>query len=99
MEEKKNKQGQDQEKLSYESLKKTAADLYQQNMRLQHQLEQFDATSFILSMLFKVMDHKENYDNEFVDWVKKNIQGALTTFMEQFGEQENKDEDEHAHTS
>lgn len=99
MEEKKNKQGQDQEKLSYEALKKTAADLYQQNMRLQHQLEQFDSTSFILSMLFKVMDHKENYDYEFVDWVKKNIQGALTTFMEQFGEQENKDEDEHTHTS
>ena len=99
MEEKKNKQVQSQEKLSYEALKKTAADLYQQNMNLHRQLDNFNATSFLLSMLFKVMDHKENYDYEFVDWVKKNIQGALTTFMEQFGEQENKDEDEHAHTS
>ena len=93
MEEKKNKQGQNQEKLSYEGLKKTAADLYQQNMQLRHQLEQFDSTSFILSMLFKVMDHRENYDPEFVDWVKKNIQDALVSFMEQFVEPEKKDED------
>lgn len=98
MEEKKTKKGQNQEKLSYEGLKKTAADLYQQNMRLQHQLNQFDSTSFILSMLFKVMDHSEQYDAEFVKWCKENIQGALTTFMEQFVEQE-KNENEQAHTS
>ena len=94
MEEKKNKQGQNQEKLSYEGLKKTAADLYQQNMQLRHQLEQFDSTSFILSMLFKVMDHKENYDADFVEWVKNNIQEALKSFMEQFAEPEKKDENE-----
>ena len=94
MEEKKNKQGQNQEKLSYEGLKKTAADLYQQNMQLRHQLEQFDSTSIILSMLFKVMDHKENYDADFVEWVKNNIQEALKSFMEQFAEPEKKDENE-----
>lgn len=94
MEEKKNKQGQNREKLSYEGLKKTAADLYQQNMQLRHQLEQFDSTSFILSMLFKVMDHKENYDADFVEWVKNNIQEALKSFMEQFAEPEKKDENE-----
>ena len=94
MEEKKNKQGQNQEKLSYEGLKKTAADLYQQNMQLRHQLEQFDSTSFILSMLFKVMDHKENYDADFVEWVKNNIHEALKSFMEQFAEPEKKDENE-----
>lgn len=94
MEEKKTKKGQNQEKLSYEGLKKTAADLYQQNMQLRHQLEQFDSTSFILSMLFKVMDHKENYDADFVEWVKNNIQEALKSFMEQFAEPEKKDENE-----
>jgi len=94
MEEKKTKAGQAQEKLSYDKLKQMASDLYQENMKLRNQLQNFDTTSFLLSMLFKVMDHADLYDFEFRDWTKKNIQAALTGFMEQITEpEEKKDED------
>lgn len=76
-------------KLSYEELQKTAGDLYQQNQKMLQQIRQmqdalerrdFDYSSFFLSMLFKVMEHPEMYDAEFVDWSAKHIQAALTSF-------------------
>jgi hypothetical protein len=90
MEEKKKNVAQPQEKLSYDALKQTASDLYQQNMNLRRQLDDFNASSFLLSMLFKVMDHSSEYDAEFVKWAKENIQGALTAFVESFQEPESK---------
>ena len=94
MEEKK-KQGQAQEKLSYDQLKQMASDLYQQNQQLHAQLKNFDVTSFFLSMLFKVMDHADKYDFQFVEWSKKNIQNTLTSFVDSLmGEEEGEKKDE-----
>jgi len=92
MEEKK-KPGQAQEKLSYEDLKRMCSDLYQRNQQLAAQIQNFDTTSFFLSMLFKVMDHSDKYDFTFVEWAKKNIQTTLTSFVDAIGgEEEPKDE-------
>lgn len=82
---------QKKEKLSYEDLQRTAGDLYQQNQKMLRQIQQmqdaldrrdFDYTSFFLSMLFKVMEHPEMYDAQFVDWTKENIQAAMRSFAE-----------------
>ena len=95
MEENKQKE---QKKLTYEELQRTAGDLYQQNQKMLRQIQQmqealqnrdFDYTSFILSMLFKVMDHPEMYDTEFVDWARVHIQTAMMSF---YAVAENKEE-------
>ena len=92
MEEKK-KQGQAQEKLSYDQLKQMASDLYQQNQQLMARLRDFDVDSFLLSMLFKVMDHSDKYDFSFVEWTKNHIQGTLTSFVAQLEGEVEKNED------
>lgn len=95
MEEKKNK------KLSYDELNKMFSELhlqyqklaaeYQKAMQALHDRD-FDYTSFFLQMLFKVVDHPEQYSKEFVGWTVKNIEGALTSFADNFKQQEeNKD--------
>lgn len=104
MEEKKKPtvEGQDQEKLSYDKLKQMASDLYADNHKLSRhveqltqQLNQFDSTSFILTMLFKVMDHPNQYDKPFLAWVKNNIQKALMQMLTpEQEEEEKKDEAE-----
>ena len=78
-------------KLSYDELSKAASELhvqyqkllqeYQKAMEALHNRE-FDYTSFLLQMLFKVMEHPEMYKSEFVDWCSNNIEAALTTFAE-----------------
>ena len=102
MEEKKTTvEGQPQEKLSYDQLKKMVSDLYADNQKLSRhveqltqQLNQFDSTSFALTMLFKVMDHPNQYDKPFLAWVKTNIQNALTSMLApEPEEEEKKDED------
>lgn len=95
MEEKKTIKRPAQEKLSYEKLKEIVAGLSQRNQTLERQLQNFDTTSFMLSMLFHVMDNADRYDKEFVEWTKTNIQTALVTFMDQISQGEEKvDENE-----
>ena len=97
MEEKNKKAGQ-QEKLSYEELSQAASDLHVQYQKLVAEYKKlgeeyqkavealrnrdFDYTSFFLSMLFKVMEHPEMYNDKFVSWCSENIEGALTSFAE-----------------
>lgn len=99
MEENKNK------KLSYEELSKAASDLHVQYQKLVVEYQKamealrnrdFDYTSFFLSMLFKVMEHPEMYNDKFVSWCSENIEGALTSFAENTKpkEEEKTDEDE-----
>lgn len=85
MEENKNK------KLSYDELSKAASDLHVQYQKLVVEYQKamealrnrdFDYTSFFLSMLFKVMEHPEMYNDKFVSWCSENIEGALTSFAE-----------------
>lgn len=87
MEEKK-KAGQP-EKLSYEELAKNFGDLHLQYQKLVAEYRKamealnsrdFDYTSFFLSMLFKVMEHPEMYNEEFVSWTSKHIEDALYAF-------------------
>ena len=92
MEEKKQKEQEQPKKLSYDELSHAASDLSMQYQKavqyiqkLQDELDrlQFNRTAFLLESLFKVMDHPEMYDNDFVDWTKGNIQDAVKTFYEE----------------
>lgn len=103
MEEKKKKQEQP-EKLSYEELAKNFGDLHLQYQKLVAEYRKamealnnrdFDYTSFFLSMLFKVMEHPEMYNEEFVTWTSKHIEDALYAFDNAMKQQpENKNEAE-----
>lgn len=87
MEEK--KQNQKPEKLTYEQLNQAASELsvqYQKavaHIRKQEEMLQqlqFNRTAFLLESLFKVMDHAELYDSDFIDWTRDNIQEAIKSF-------------------
>ena len=78
-----------QEKLTYEELAKNFGELHLQYQKLVQEYQKamqalnnrdFDYTSFFLSMLFKVMEHPEMYETEFVEWTAKHIQDALYSF-------------------
>ena len=97
MEENKNK------KLSYEELSQAASDLHVQYQKLVVEYQKamealrnrdFDYTSFFLSMLFKVMEHPEMYNDKFVSWCSENIEGALTSFAENTKPKEEEKTDE-----
>lgn len=99
MEEKKQNQTK---KLSYEELSKAASELHVQYQKLMAEYQKavqalnsrdFDYTSFYLQMLFKVMEHPEMYTKEFTDWASKNIEGALTSFAENFKQPEDAEKD------
>ena len=86
MEEKK-----EQKKLTYEELSQAASDLHVQYQKLLVAYQkamaaldnkELDQLSFFLSMLFKVMEHTEEYDAGFVSWVKDNVQSALISYAE-----------------
>ena len=103
MEEKKKKQEQP-EKLSYDELKQRFGELFGQYQKLSAEYQRamealnsrdFDYTSFFLSMLFKVMEHPEMYNEEFVTWTSKHIEDALYAFDNAMKQQpENKNEAE-----
>ena len=80
-----------QKELSYDELKRVASDLHVQYQKLQAEYlkarqaldeQDFNYTAFFLQMLFKVLEHPENYSKEFVPWCAKNIELALTTFAD-----------------
>jgi hypothetical protein len=98
-------------KLDYESLRKTCSELAADNRNLSYRVEQmakaldqankmlenrdFDYTSFMLSMMFKVVEHPEMYSDEFVKWVVANIETSLKTFVDEMqaaGEQQKQQE-------
>lgn len=89
------------DKLTYEELSRRFADLYTQYQKatdyiqkLQSALAEqtFNQTSFFLSMLFKVVEHPEMYDEEFVKWSVENIEVALKSFSEEVSEDGNEKE-------
>ena len=83
-------------KLTYEQLSQAASDLHVNYQKLSAMYQKlsdeyekavealknrdFDYTSFFLSMLFKVMEHPEMYNEEFVTWTSKHIEDALYAF-------------------
>ena len=76
-------------KLSYEELSKAASDLHVQYQKLMIEYRkvrealdrrEFEATSFFVQMLFKVIDHPEMYKDSFVKWCVENIESILTSF-------------------
>lgn len=80
-----------QKKLTYEELANQYGELHLQYQKLVDayqkamqalQNKDFDYTSFFVSMLFKVMEHPEMYESEFVEWTAKHIQDALYAFDE-----------------
>ena len=92
-----------QTKLSYEELSKKFGELYAQYQKATEYIQKlqgalndstFNQTSFFISMLFKVMEHPEMYNEDFVKWSQENIESALKTFAEAFAEPEKKDEED-----
>lgn len=80
-------ENKEQKKLSYEELKKATDDLYANYQKLMREyrgavdaLNQFDATSFYLQNAFKVIEHPEMYEEDFVSDVTKKITYILTKF-------------------
>lgn len=78
-------------KLSYEELSKAASELHVQYQKLVAEYRKamtalnnrdFDYMSFLLTMLFKVMEHPEMYTENFVKWAAQNIEQSLTSFAE-----------------
>ena len=85
----------EQKKLTYDELNKACADLHQQYQRLAAEYQkamqalnnrQFDYMSFFLQMLFKVLEHPENYNKEFAEWAAQNVEQSLTSFAEFAGQ-------------
>lgn len=90
------KPGQPEGKLSYDELNKAASEIHLQYQRLTEQYRklaqehqralealqsrEFDYTSFLVSMLFKVVEHPDQFDYDFVKWCVTNIQDALRSF-------------------
>lgn len=86
-----NKKKGQPEKLSYEELAKNFGELHLQYQKLAQEYQkamsalrdrEFEYTSFFLSTLFRVMEHPEMYNTEFVDWASKHIEDALYAFDE-----------------
>lgn len=82
---------EEKKKLSYEELSKAASELHIQYQKLMSEYQKaiaalddraFNYTSFLLQMLFKVVEHPKMYTKEFVEWSIKNIESAIYTFAE-----------------
>ena len=87
-------------KLTYEELQQKFGELFQQYQKATDYIKKlegalnentFNQTSFFISMLFKVMDHPEQYTPEFVKWSSENIMSALTEFANAFSGKENEE--------
>jgi len=81
---------QEKKKLSYEELSQACADLSAQNQQMMAEIRRlhaalndsdFNKMSFFVSMLFKVVEHPEMYDDEFTKWCVANIEGAMRGFV------------------
>lgn len=89
--------------LTHEELKQKFGELYAQYQKATAYIQKLEEkmaddalnqTSFFVSMLFKVMDHPEQYTKEFVSWASQNIMSVLTEFSKLFSsEVEEKKED------
>lgn len=96
------KPGQPEGKLSYDELNRAASEIHIQYQKLVEQYRQlaqehqkalaalesreFDYTSFFISMLFKVMEHPDQYDYDFVKWSAGKIQDTLQSFDQAMNE-------------
>lgn len=91
-------------KLSYEELSKRFGELYAQYQKAMEYIQKlqntlsdnnFNQISFFVSMLFKVMERPEMYNEDFIKWSQENIESALRTFADTFKEsEENGDKNE-----
>lgn len=79
------------QKLSYEQLNQALSELHMQYQKLTQEYRKaldalnnrdFEYTSFFLSILFKVIEHPEMYQDEFVKWAVQNVQAAIQSFAE-----------------
>lgn len=74
MEEQKN----NQEKLSYEKLEEVAVQLQQTCAMLENKLRSIDLISIRLNYLFKVLEVKSSFSEEFVNKCSKEVEEILT---------------------
>ena len=90
-----------QTKLTYEELSQKFGELYAQYQKATQYIQKlegalsennFNQTSFFISMLFKVMEHPEMYNTDFIKWAQENIESALRTFADAFAGPEKEEE-------
>lgn len=91
MEEKKTKNEEKPQAISDEQIKVYYDELMQRYRAAVKHIEEleaalsdrsFEMTSFTLNSLFRVMEHPNRYEDKFVNWVSKNIQGYITSLIE-----------------
>ena len=91
------------EKLSYDELRSYYNELQIQYgkamehiQRLHAELDSRETTSFVLSTLFKVMEHPNRYSEKFIKWATANIEASVTALIASLTapeEEEKKDEE------
>lgn len=90
-----------QTKLTHEELSQKFGELYAQYQKATQYIQKlesalnentFNQTSFFISMLFKVMEHPEMYNTDFIKWAQENIESALRTFAAALAEPENEED-------
>lgn len=67
-----------QEKLSYEKLEEVAVQLQQRCAMLENKLRSIDLVSIRLNYLFKVLEIKSSFSEEFVNKCSKEVEEILT---------------------
>lgn len=67
-----------QEKLSYEKLEEVAVQLQQRCAMLENKLRSIDLVSIRLNYLFKVLEVKSSFSEEFVNKCSKEVEEILT---------------------
>ena len=86
-----------EKKLSYEELSKAASELHVQYQKLMAEYRRvteelsrrdFEFSFTLLGMLFKVMDHPDQYKSDFVGWASDTIQMMLMSFSQAIGGEE-----------
>lgn len=76
-----------QEKLSYEKLEEVAVQLQQRCAMLENKLRSIDLISIRLNYLFKVLEVKSSFSEEFVNKCSKEVEDLLTVEEESKSEE------------
>lgn len=82
-----------QEKLSVDQLKELVQNLSQENQMLVRRIQQTDYASMLLSMLFRVVENSDKFDQKFVSWCTEGIQSSIESFMDATSPVKENDED------
>lgn len=90
--------GSKPQSLTFDQLKQVAAQLQRKNVELQKQLNAMNSVTLRLQLLFKVIDSREAYSEEFISKCVAEVEGLLT-IPEQTEETESAESAENTETT